>query len=47
MMIDQLAQVIEARPEPTPAQYEAARRYTLAHAPDLLEAIFGLEDGAK
>lgn len=39
MMIDQLTRAIEARPEPTPEQYEAAAVYVTRHAPDLLEML--------
>lgn len=34
---------INARP-PTPEQYADARAYVTAHAPDLVEAIFGSEE---
>lgn len=34
---------INARPAPTPEQYANARAYVTAHAPDLVEAIFGEE----
>lgn len=45
MMIDELAELIEARPTPTPAQYQAATVYVRRVAPDLL-AMLGLDGAA-
>jgi hypothetical protein len=42
MMIDQYAEMIEARPTPTADQYRAAARYVRHNAPDLL-AMLGLD----
>ena len=39
MMIDQLTQVIEARPAPSAEQYEAAAVYVRRVAPDLLDML--------
>lgn len=44
MTLDELTNVIEARPTPTPQQWDAARRYVTTHAPDLIAVIFG-QDG--
>lgn len=39
--LNELVELIEARPTPTPEQFALARRYAMAHAPDLLEVLFG------
>lgn len=41
MMIDQLTQSLEARPEPTAEQWAAWHRIVSAQAPDLLDMLFG------
>lgn len=43
MMIQNFGDAIPAAPSsrPTPEQYDAARRYVAAYAPDLFDAIFG------
>ena len=41
MTFTAISALIEARPTPTPAQYDAARRVLAEHAPDLMDAIFG------
>lgn len=44
-MIDQLTQIIEARPEPTEEQWDAWRSIVSTHAPDLMEML-GLDGAA-
>lgn len=41
MTIDAYKHQIEARPTPTPGQYDLARAYVLKHAPDLYDYLFG------
>ena len=41
MSIDDYTHQIEARPTPTPEQYEAARRCLLSNAPALYDYVFG------